>query len=219
MTARVGLLDDAIHDTEKLFTEVPWADPSTSVLLHFPLTFLQLFRGLGCLWLLTCLFFLCSAFPKGLHLNLEITHFFHMQLVHQALLAGKCKTHSILIAPSGRRIKISCLGNNCAEAGGHLRAFVKFCRGGRINSWISGFLPVLLCSLLAFYLCLKVCNWDKQPLSGAFRWKSQIIPKDYNIISVHVALGKLPTSTREEPEDCSEGRSSIMMTVTAVMNL
>lgn len=68
--------------------------------------------------------FLCSAFPRGLHLNLEVTHFFHMLLVHQTLLAGKCKAHSILIAPSGRRIKFSCLENNCAEAEGCLRAFV-----------------------------------------------------------------------------------------------
>lgn len=105
--------------------------------------------------------FLCSAFPRGLHLNLEGTHFFHMLLVHQTLLAGKCKAHSILIAPSGRRIKFSCLENNCAEAEGCLREFVKFCRGRRINSWISGFLPVLLCSLLAFCLCFKVCSWDK----------------------------------------------------------
>lgn len=161
MTGRIGLLDDAIHDTEKLFPELPWVDPRPSVLLHLPLTFLQLFIGFGCLWLLTCLFFLCSAFPRGLHLNLEVTHFFHMQLVQQALLAEKCKTHSILIAPPGRRIKFSCLENHCAEAEGCLRAFVKFCRGRRINSWISGFLPVLLRSLPAFYLCFKVCNWDK----------------------------------------------------------
>lgn len=152
MTGRLGLLDDAIHDTEKFFTELPWADPCTFVLQHLSLTFLQLFRGLGCLWLLTCLFFLCSAFPRGLRLTLEVTHFFHMQLVHQALLAGKCKTYSILIATSGRRIKISCLENNWAEARGCLRTFVKFCRGKRISSWISGFLPVLLCSLVAFYL-------------------------------------------------------------------
>lgn len=144
--------------------------PCTSVLLHLPLTFLHLSRGLGCLWLLTCLFFLCSAFPRGLHLTLEVTHFFHMQLVHQALLAGKCKTHSILIATSGRRIKIFCLENNWAEARGRLGAFVKFCRGRRISSWISGFLSVLLCSLLAFYLCLKfaigINNLSQEPLGG-----------------------------------------------------
>lgn len=107
------------------------------------------------------------------------SHFFHIQLVHQGLLAGKCKIHSILIAASGRRIKISCLENNCAEAGGLLGAFVKFCRSRRINSWISGFLPVLLCSFLAFYLCFEVCNWDKWSFSTTFRWKSQIIPKYY----------------------------------------
>lgn len=161
MTARFSLLDDAIHDTEKFFTELPWADPCTSVLLHLPLTFLQFFRGLGCLWLLILSVLFLFSIPRGLHLTLEVTHFFHMQLVHQALLAGKCKTHSILIATSGRRIKISCLENNCVEARGRLGAFVKFCRGSRINSWISGFLPVLLCSLLALYLCFEVCNWDK----------------------------------------------------------